>query len=209
MHQNDTALAHPGNLRYDNEIRMRHTNRSKRLIILCLVIAAFSCISSCELLRYYETEWDLEGEAYITGVNNISNDIKLAAFYIDEPGGNLTPDRDMVSNVIDLGTTVNNHVSFTLNIDMSNFDLEDGDEIRLYMWEDAGTIDMFESGEDKSACAPGAGCMVFNQSALAVFFFIKGNEDVSDGWYLNTPSGILAVEDAGLTGAELINNSAL
>jgi hypothetical protein len=188
---------------------MHLTDRPGHPVIILFIIAAASVLSSCELLRYYETKWDLEGEAYITGVNNISNDIKLAAFYIDEPGGNLTPARNMVSNVINLGTTVNNHVSFTLSIDMSSFNLEDGDEIGIYMWEDANDDSLFDTGEDKSVCAPGPGCMVFNQTALAVFFFVKDNKDMSDGWYLNTPSGILAVEDAGLTGAELINNSAL
>jgi len=188
---------------------MRHTNTCGRLATFLLILTLPTLFSSCDLLRYYDTTWDLEGEAYITGVNNITNNIKLAAFYIDERGGNLTPARSLVSNVVNLGTNLNNHVAFTLNIDISSFDLQDGDEIKLYMWEDAGTIDVYDTGEDKSICAPGAGCVVFNQAALAVFFFVKDNQDLSDGWYLNSPTGVIAVEDSGLTGAQLINNSPL
>jgi hypothetical protein len=187
---------------------MHLTDQPGHPVIILFMIAAASVLSSCELLRYYETKWDLEGEASFTGANT-SDDVNLSAFFIDEQGGNLTPARQMVSNVVNLGTNADFPRNITLNIDISSFDLKNGAEIRLYMWVDANDDSLFDTGEDKSVCVPGAGCMVFNQTALAVFYFVKDNKDMSDGWYLNTPSGILAVEDAGLTGAELINNSAL
>jgi len=189
---------------------MKFIRKPAAFLLIFFFFLIWLLLSGCDLLWFYDKEWTLSGEAQFTNSNVGTNNVKFAAFYIDSPGGNLTPARDCVSNVANLGSSLGIPVIFSLDIDMYAYDPDDGDEVHLYMWEDSGgTKDVYESGEDKSICVPNAGCPVFSSSSLAVFFFISGNEDYDDGWYLNAPGGITAVEDATLTGALIINNSSL
>jgi hypothetical protein len=180
---------------------MNHVNT--RLVFLVLFsVFLLILLSGCEQIIFFEKRWELSGDAQLTGFNNIAAAVKLAAFYINEKGGNLTAARIRVSEVRDLG-------AFDLTIDMSSFNPGNGDEVQIYMWEDTNANDAYDNGEDKAICAPDAGCAVFDDSALAVFFFILNDDNYDDGWYLNSPAGIVPVENAALTGALLINNSKL
>jgi hypothetical protein len=187
---------------------MKIINKPAAVLSILLLTAVWLLLAGCELLFFYEDEWELEGNARFTN-SSVLNKVKFAAFYIDEAGGNLTSARDCVSNVIDLGSEEDVQKDFTLTIDMSAYEPDSGEEVHLYMWEDTDNDDSYDDGEDKSICTPSTGCPVFNSSSLAVFFFIYYDDDNPDGWYLNTPAGIMLIEDAELTGALIVNNSSL
>jgi hypothetical protein len=166
-------------------------------------------LTDCDLLLYYEDNWELkDGKVRFTN-STVNNDVKFAAFYIDTPGGNLTSTSVCVSKVVDLNQAADADNGFTFGIDMSAYEPENGDEVHLYLWEDTDNDDVYDDGEEKSICIPQNGCPVFNGSSLAVFFFISNHDDYADGWYLNAPGGITAIKDVTLTGALIVNNSSL
>jgi hypothetical protein len=136
--------------------------------------------------------WTISGTIDFGGAPNY--DVKLAGFNIPD-GGELGPDGIMVSNIINLGTTSNASLPFTLNINVTSLSPSFGDIILLVFWQenlfDNDILDYIDATtwEWTAMAIPAIGCPVFEDAwfcEMNYFNFDDPANNIISGWNIHT-----------------------
>ena len=156
----------------------------------------------------YAEQWTLSGTITLSGT--VTDDVKIAVFYL---GQNLLIDdtTPVVSNVVNLGTSIGSALAFSLNIDVSGISHVDFDTVDVWVWEDTNANDNFDAVEDESDVGPAAGCSVFSQiGGVAYFSYNESFPGFPKGWMVwNASDDFESITTATLSGAKLENLSPL
>jgi hypothetical protein len=142
--------------------------------------------------------WSIEGTIAYGGATVA--DVKFAAFYV--PSGSTFPGGSaMVSNVVNLGTTANSALPFTLNLNAGGVSPSLGDLIMLLVWQETGTTaSVYDTGETWSMTLPVDGCQVFENASFCLIYYYDIEQlslGIGKGWNISK----------SLAGFKLITNS--
>jgi hypothetical protein len=149
----------------------------------------------------------LSGEAKFTG--SVRHPVKMALFYTGpllfdgEPTVAAEDDSVLVSDVADLGETLDLAIAFSLAIDLSAY-LSDGDTATLLMWEDSDNDNRPTAGELRSRVFPDleTGCPVFGVSTYFVpahYTYVARRDpllDLAKGWNQSYDDWYVSAGDA-------------
>ena len=154
-------------------------------------------LAACSKPELGADVFTVSGDVMITGrLGTILGSTKFAAFYTGQrlfTGATTFEEGDpteIVSNVVDLGRTVDKDVPFSLDFDLTELD-EEGDTVTLAAWVDDDSDDEPDVGELRTRLLANltTGCPVFGSanSLIPIHFTHMGDPvpllELAGGWH--------------------------